>query len=387
VDSHLKPYRCKIQTCKELRFPSAAFLLRHEREVHAMHGHGDKPFFCTYEGCERGVAGNGFPRLWNLRDHMRRVHKEPRSPKSNAYTLPPLSRSPTPILSPYTPATHTYSYDNNPPSKGNNSSASTYMPNYSHLAYQQTPYPAATQYSDYPDDPFTIAYTPQNNAHTYANGSLTSDSVDTPLLEAFAATAQAQAPPHSHSHSQSQKSSWQNSASQQTNSTSQAWDQWTNAMTKPAYITPKAGNQLGGSAKSTYMGQNDSGYHSATTGKGVNSAWPVHNMAMPLKPPPMTHEQSPKGLTLKEAVEFEIEDSPGKRKLPRAVNERDIPSVNAAMAAMAGPLTTVGTTHTREGSVTGQLQTPKRPTEHPGFRGTAKRVRSKSGFSTKDKVV
>lgn len=41
-----------------------------------MHGHGDKPYLCTYEGCDRAVAGNGFPRNWNLRDHMRRVHSD-----------------------------------------------------------------------------------------------------------------------------------------------------------------------------------------------------------------------------------------------------------------------------------------------------------------------
>lgn len=39
-----------------------------------MHGHGDKPFSCPYEGCERSEPGNGFPRKWNLADHMRRVH-------------------------------------------------------------------------------------------------------------------------------------------------------------------------------------------------------------------------------------------------------------------------------------------------------------------------
>jgi hypothetical protein len=45
-----------------------------------MHGHGDKPFLCTYEGCERGVTGNGFPRHWNRRDHMKRVHGDPGQP-------------------------------------------------------------------------------------------------------------------------------------------------------------------------------------------------------------------------------------------------------------------------------------------------------------------
>lgn len=39
-----------------------------------MHGHGEKPYLCTFEGCDRAAAGNGFPRHWNMRDHMRRVH-------------------------------------------------------------------------------------------------------------------------------------------------------------------------------------------------------------------------------------------------------------------------------------------------------------------------
>lgn len=76
VDSHLKPYRCKIDSCENARFSSTACLLRHEREAHAMHGHGDKPYLCTYEGCDRAVLGNGFPRQWNLKDHMRRVHND-----------------------------------------------------------------------------------------------------------------------------------------------------------------------------------------------------------------------------------------------------------------------------------------------------------------------
>lgn len=76
VDSHLKPYRCKAETCEGNRFSSTACLLRHEREAHGLHGHGDKPFLCVYEGCERSAPGNGFPRQWNLRDHMKRVHND-----------------------------------------------------------------------------------------------------------------------------------------------------------------------------------------------------------------------------------------------------------------------------------------------------------------------
>ncbi|RDW68321.1 hypothetical protein BP5796_08978 [Coleophoma crateriformis] len=93
VDSHLKPYRCKVQSCGNLSFSSTACLLRHEREAHAMHGHGDKPYLCKYDGCDRGVPGNGFPRSWNLKDHMKRVHNDPGlSTRSNA------SGSPTPSV-------------------------------------------------------------------------------------------------------------------------------------------------------------------------------------------------------------------------------------------------------------------------------------------------
>jgi hypothetical protein len=89
VDSHLKPYRCKVHACENARFSSTACLLRHEREAHAMHGHGEKPFLCTYEGCERSVSGHGFPRHWNLRDHMRRVHDREPSPSSSNKTAKP----------------------------------------------------------------------------------------------------------------------------------------------------------------------------------------------------------------------------------------------------------------------------------------------------------
>lgn len=74
IDSHLKPFRCKSAMCSELQFSSTACLLRHEREAHGMHGHGSKPHLCFYNGCERSIPGNGFPRRYNLNDHMKRVH-------------------------------------------------------------------------------------------------------------------------------------------------------------------------------------------------------------------------------------------------------------------------------------------------------------------------
>lgn len=76
LDSHLKPYRCKVHTCMDaqLHFSSNACLFRHEREAHGFHGHGDNPHLCLFEGCDRAIPGNGFPRRWNLYDHMKRVH-------------------------------------------------------------------------------------------------------------------------------------------------------------------------------------------------------------------------------------------------------------------------------------------------------------------------
>ncbi|KAL1993708.1 hypothetical protein VTN49DRAFT_2377 [Thermomyces lanuginosus] len=76
LDSHLKPYRCKVPACvaQNLHFSSNACLFRHEREAHGLHGHGDNPHLCLFEGCDRSIPGYGFPRRWNLFDHMKRVH-------------------------------------------------------------------------------------------------------------------------------------------------------------------------------------------------------------------------------------------------------------------------------------------------------------------------
>lgn len=74
LDSHLKPYRCHKNGCDKVQFSSTACLLRHEREAHGMHGHGEKPHLCIFKDCDRSADDNGFPRRWNLFDHMKRVH-------------------------------------------------------------------------------------------------------------------------------------------------------------------------------------------------------------------------------------------------------------------------------------------------------------------------
>jgi len=93
IDSHLKPFRCKVEACSKQEFSSTACLLRHEREAHGMHGHGDRPHLCFYPGCERGIPGNGFPRRYNLFDHMKRVHDHHDEPTS-------LTGSPVPASEP-----------------------------------------------------------------------------------------------------------------------------------------------------------------------------------------------------------------------------------------------------------------------------------------------
>ncbi|KAH6625252.1 hypothetical protein C7974DRAFT_376793 [Boeremia exigua] len=99
VDSHLKPFRCNKKTCVGVQFSSTACLLRHEREAHGMHGHGARPHLCHFQDCERAVPGHGFPRRYNLFDHMKRVHQfegpttEPSPPTMQGHALrKPVSR-------------------------------------------------------------------------------------------------------------------------------------------------------------------------------------------------------------------------------------------------------------------------------------------------------
>lgn len=101
LDSHLKPYRCSRSECSTLQFSSTACLLRHEREAHALHGHGDKPYRCRFRDCDRAQHGQGFPRLWNLRDHMKRVHDFIEESSDSKYPTPEGSHSSDEAIGPY----------------------------------------------------------------------------------------------------------------------------------------------------------------------------------------------------------------------------------------------------------------------------------------------
>ncbi|KAB5572597.1 C2H2 transcription factor [Coniochaeta sp. 2T2.1] len=76
MDKHERPYRCNKDGCEKLPgFTYAGGLLRHEREVHLMHGGPKKPVPCPHNTCKR-FAGKRFSRMENLWEHVRRVHDQ-----------------------------------------------------------------------------------------------------------------------------------------------------------------------------------------------------------------------------------------------------------------------------------------------------------------------
>lgn len=105
------------------------------------------------------------------------------------------------------------------------SSGNAYGSADTHATHQQTPYPAATQYSAYPEPPSSshgINYPNQETSSFsgYHHGS-TSDAVAAPLLEAFAAQA-SQVVPNNWPRPPSHGNNVHNGAN--------AWQEWTNTM-------------------------------------------------------------------------------------------------------------------------------------------------------------
>jgi hypothetical protein len=75
MDKHDRPYKCTFKGCEKLQgFTYSGGLLRHEREVHKMHGGTKKSLFCPFHDCKRS-SGAGFTRKENLAEHIRRVHR------------------------------------------------------------------------------------------------------------------------------------------------------------------------------------------------------------------------------------------------------------------------------------------------------------------------
>lgn len=91
MDKHERPYKCdKPQCAKLLGFTYSGGLLRHEREVHGMHGGPKEQLFCPIKHCKRHTE-QGFTRRENLQEHLRRVHK--------LHDLSEIEDAPTPTVS------------------------------------------------------------------------------------------------------------------------------------------------------------------------------------------------------------------------------------------------------------------------------------------------
>lgn len=76
MDKHDRPYKCPSEGCEKLPgFTYSGGLLRHQREVHNLHGGPRKQLNCPHTNCKR-FSGKGFSRQENLNEHLRRVHTD-----------------------------------------------------------------------------------------------------------------------------------------------------------------------------------------------------------------------------------------------------------------------------------------------------------------------
>ncbi|KAG8626744.1 hypothetical protein KVT40_005689 [Elsinoe batatas] len=77
-DKHDRPYKCKDPACSKLQgFTYSGGLLRHQREVHGMHGGPKERLFCRFPGECKRKSEKGFTRKENRDEHERRVHNGP----------------------------------------------------------------------------------------------------------------------------------------------------------------------------------------------------------------------------------------------------------------------------------------------------------------------
>lgn len=115
-----------------------------------------------------------------------------------------------------------YNY-NEPTSANGNAPAPNYPPSEGQMSHQQTPYPAATQYSPYLESATNtsdLAYAQPEN-HNYGGYSApTTDSVEAPLIAALAAQASQVAP-----------NTWHRNSIQGNAAPTQAWQHWTSTVT------------------------------------------------------------------------------------------------------------------------------------------------------------
>jgi hypothetical protein len=164
---------------------------------------------------------------------------------------------------------------------GNNTNGnSNYLPSEGQMTHQPTPYPSATQYPSYPDPSVNnsgLNYSPQDS-HSYNNyAPVSTDSVEAPLLAAFAAQAA----------SQGASNNWGARPASQPQHGSQSWQLWTSTMAA-GNLEPQdrysasALMQLGGrelsvpDAVGTSAPMADMGSSNTVMGQDSNSMGAVH---------------------------------------------------------------------------------------------------------------
>jgi len=79
--------------------------LRHEREVHKLHGGTEKAQYCPHRACKRH-SGSGFTRKENLLEHLRRVHRRASADGDGPIPEHPDPQSPVADPALTTPVTH-----------------------------------------------------------------------------------------------------------------------------------------------------------------------------------------------------------------------------------------------------------------------------------------
>ncbi|KAF5872090.1 putative transcription factor cys6 protein [Botrytis fragariae] len=115
-----------------------------------------------------------------------------------------------------------YNY-NEPTSATGSAPAPNYSPSEGQMSHQQTPYPAATQYSPYLESASNtsdLTYAQPENQGYGGYPASTSDSVEAPLIAALAAQASQVAP-----------NTWQRNSTQVNTAPTQAWQHWTSTVT------------------------------------------------------------------------------------------------------------------------------------------------------------
>ncbi|PSK49438.1 hypothetical protein B9Z65_8233 [Elsinoe australis] len=80
-NSSKRTHRCYVPDCINMNgFASSSGLLRHQREVHGMHGGVKEKLFCRYLDCKRHT-GREFARRANRDQHEKRIHGDPFLPE------------------------------------------------------------------------------------------------------------------------------------------------------------------------------------------------------------------------------------------------------------------------------------------------------------------